>query len=486
VKLSHWLTTVVVSSVAMLLIVALGPQPVQAAYQHMGEADSGNFVAVHPEKAGTKLDSCSLCHGGGAVQVGGKPMSVGSCQWCHTAYGYDGKGDISQTLNPYGKDYLAYGRTADAVKAIESLDSDGDGFSNSEEIAATRYPGDPNDDPTKVPAPFRVYARDQLEKLPQYTEFMLMNASKSTDYYADYTGVPMEDFLRNLILPSATGITVYSPDGFSQYHPLNPEPLFYQLFGTYPPAKYFYSEQADIAKSPSDGWADYSAPGVAGRNNGDAIATPAGLKMLLAIKRDGKYLAPGVLDSTNKLDGEGPFRVVPPQLINTPPDQRSNAKNQGVVWPYDANADHNAGFSTRSTTIIRVEPLPEGTTDIDVLEAGWGYVDQDKIVVYGAIDPVPTILDKLDQMIAMVNSVDAAAFNNESDRAVLAGKVEAIKQQVTQGEYPGATQRLLEDVEGKLAGKVRSQDDGWFANRDVEKNLYWSASDIVGLLKIAF
>jgi hypothetical protein len=33
-----------------------------------------------------------------------------------------------------------------------------------------------------------------------------------------------------------------------------------------------------------------------------------------------------------------------------------------------------------------VEPLPEGTTDIDVLEAGWNYVDQGKIIVYGAID----------------------------------------------------------------------------------------------------
>jgi hypothetical protein len=33
-----------------------------------------------------------------------------------------------------------------------------------------------------------------------------------------------------------------------------------------------------------------------------------------------------------------------------------------------------------------VEPLPEGTTDIDILEAGWNYVDQGKIIVYGAIN----------------------------------------------------------------------------------------------------
>ncbi|MGA1840710.1 MAG: hypothetical protein ACMUIU_08810 [bacterium] len=50
--------------------------------------------------------------------------------------------------------------------------------------------------------------------------------------------------------------------------------------------------------------------------------------------------------------------------------------------------DHNAGAATRTVTIIKILPLPEGTTDIDVLEAGWGYVDQEKIIIYGAIfDP---------------------------------------------------------------------------------------------------
>jgi hypothetical protein len=37
-------------------------------------------------------------------------------------------------------------------------------------------------------------------------------------------------------------------------------------------------------------------------------------------------------------------------------------------------------------TIIRVEPLPAGTTDINILEAGWSYVDNAKIIIYGAID----------------------------------------------------------------------------------------------------
>lgn len=39
-----------------------------------------------------------------------------------------------------------------------------------------------------------------------------------------------------------------------------------------------------------------------------------------------------------------------------------------------------------SATIIEIEPLPEGTTDIDLLEVGWNYVDQKQIIIYGAID----------------------------------------------------------------------------------------------------
>jgi len=110
--------------------------------------------------------------------------------------------------------------------------------------------------------------------------------------------------------------------------------------------------------------------------------------MILAYAREGQNMDPGILDAANKLDGEGPFRVVPPQKnpINNPPDQSSTAVNQEVIWPYNFDWDHNAGASSRTVTIIKVEPLPAGTTDIDVLEAGWAFVDQNKIIVYGAID----------------------------------------------------------------------------------------------------
>ena len=483
-KRSHWLGIVALSLTLALSVLALGTPVAQGAYHHMGESDSPNFVAVHPDRAGTKLDSCNLCHSGGSTQSGGKTASVGSCQWCHQSYGYDGKGDIKSTLNSYGTAYLAYGRSAEAIAAMAGLDSDGDGYTNGEEIAATRYPGDPKDDPTKVPAPYRVLSRDDLEKMPQHSQFLLMNASKSTDTYSEYSGVALEELLGKMVLPSAKSITVFSPDGFAQYHPLNPEPDSYQVYGTYPQQTFHYDDAADIDKHPRDGWVDYGAATARGLKDGTSIDSPDGLKLLLAFKRDGKNLDPGVLNAQNKLDGEGPFRVVPPQLVPGVADQRSTAADQKVGWPYDAKADHNAGFSTRSTTIIRVDPLPAGTTDIDTLEAGWSYVDEGKILIYGAIDPIPTIVEKLDGMAAQLKALDGSAFNGGTSRETIVSRIEAIEAMASAGDLAGARQRLLEDVLGRMVSKTGGS-ASYLADADAQKRLYWDASDIAGLLRIA-
>ncbi len=361
------------------------------AYHHEGEHDAERFLSVYPGKAGTKLDHCALCHTAGQYQDDrGRTVSLGSCQWCHYTYGYDGSGNILDTMNDYGRDYHDNGRNAAAVSAIENLDSDADGYTNIEEIQANRFPGDAGDDPSQVTASYRIYTKAQLKALGGHTQFLLMNTSRSGDYYAEYSGVPVADLLTDAgIVSTATGITVFSPDGWAQYHPLEEDPgqpEFYHVKGTYPDAVYHYQEQADVALNPNDGWCDYGAPSCAGRDNGDAIVLAGGYKMILAYQRESEDMDPGILNKDNKLDGEGPFRVVPPQKSPSPPDQSSRATNQSVVWPYDNDWDHNAGSSTRTVTIIRVEPLPAGTTDIDVLEAGWAYVDQEKVIIYGAID----------------------------------------------------------------------------------------------------
>jgi hypothetical protein len=378
-------TLIVMAGILVLLFSATF---VFSSYHHMGEKDSAEFLKVYPGKKNTKLDSCALCHSGGQYKSSSGAMtSLGSCQWCHYKYGYDGKGDIKETLNPYGRDYLINGRNARSIGAVASGDSDGDGYKNEDEINATRFPGSMDDDPAKKAAPFRVYTLAELKSLPQHTQFLLMNASKAEDFYVEYTGVAIETLLKDAgMLNSATGIRIYSPDGWSQYHPLyaDPDPSMYHVLGDYPSAAFQYDTRADKA---SGGWCNYSSPSSKKYRNNDPVTVQGGLKVLLAYKRDGMDLTPGKLTSTNRLDGEGPYRAIVPQKIPCPPDQGSTAADQNVIWPYKADWDHNAGSSTRTATIIRVEPLPEGTTDIDLMEAGWQYVDQKMIIIYGAIKP---------------------------------------------------------------------------------------------------
>jgi len=375
-----------------------------AAYHHEGEDDADNFLAKYADKAGTKLDHCALCHTGGSyANYKDKTVEVGSCQYCHEKFGYDASGNILDTLNTYGKAYRDQGSNADAITAIDDLDSDGDGYTNKDEIAANSFPGDSDDHPGLTAAPSKVYTNAQLKALGNHKQFMMMNTSRSGDFYAEYTGVPLKDLLNDAgILDSATGITVYAPDGWSQSHPLeyNADLDKYHVYFDetgkdyqYPEASYYYDLQADEGQNPDSGWCDYSAASCTGRSHGDAIAVTNGLKAILAYTRDGVDLDTGVLTDENKLDGEGSYRLVVPQKFVNAPDQSVKSSDQDVTWPYVEEWDHNAGACTRSVTIIRVEPLPEGTTDIDILEAGWNYVDEGKIIIYGAIDGTPRTTD---------------------------------------------------------------------------------------------
>ena len=71
---------------------------------------------------GAKLDSCLTCH---TKQSGG-----------------------AENLNPYGTDF---GAANHDFGAIEGKDSDGDGFSNIDEIKADTFPGDSADNPNSKP-----------------------------------------------------------------------------------------------------------------------------------------------------------------------------------------------------------------------------------------------------------------------------------------------------------------------------------------------
>ena len=79
--------------------------------------------------ANTRLDDCAVCHPGGRTS----------------------------RLDPYGQAFDAQhaaGKSVqDSLLAIESLDSDGDGWTNIQEIRALTFPGLPADHPTGSPTP---------------------------------------------------------------------------------------------------------------------------------------------------------------------------------------------------------------------------------------------------------------------------------------------------------------------------------------------
>jgi hypothetical protein len=120
-------TILIVTGALLLLAVMISltkPQVGSAA-----PADLGSAVAKYPSLSGTSLQSCDLCH----------TASLPS-------------------LNPYGAAYKSKGRNTAAFGSIENLDSDGDGFSNIQEINALTFPGNPSSKPaaptaTNVPPP---------------------------------------------------------------------------------------------------------------------------------------------------------------------------------------------------------------------------------------------------------------------------------------------------------------------------------------------
>jgi hypothetical protein len=100
------------SAAGFTLLVA----PAQSTPEYMSQ-----FNAKYNTR-GAKLDSCLTCHT--------KPSGG------------------AENMNPYGTDF---GGANHDFAAIEGKDSDGDGFSNLDEIKAATFPGDPNDNPNSKP-----------------------------------------------------------------------------------------------------------------------------------------------------------------------------------------------------------------------------------------------------------------------------------------------------------------------------------------------
>jgi len=117
----HWFF--IIAGVIMLALCAMIWINQDADVQAEGSF-MGSFRNKYPATVGTQLDSCSVCH------------------------------TNIPRVNSYGDDYDSHGKS---YSAIESLDSDSDGYTNLQEIQALTFPGDRKSHPvptaTATPTP---------------------------------------------------------------------------------------------------------------------------------------------------------------------------------------------------------------------------------------------------------------------------------------------------------------------------------------------
>ena len=152
----------------------------------------------------------------------GGALAGSSCDNCHDLILPDSGHKVRETLNQFGLDYLAAGRNRSGLTEIAGKDSDGDGFSNEEELSGGRYPGSELSVPGQEVARILTVDLDEIRALPSHQQFLLINNTQQRfDEYVSYQGVPIEELFHSLgiDLATATGITVIAPDGYK-----NPSP----------------------------------------------------------------------------------------------------------------------------------------------------------------------------------------------------------------------------------------------------------------------
>ena len=358
---------------------------------HAGDRDVTNFATVYRGTVGSRLDDCQTCHRGGAFTEadGGRTVTKNPCDYCHlienpaTGYVEPLPANHRATLNAYGLAYLDGGRSRSALRAIDSVDSDGDGAANGVEIAALRYPGDPASRPGQPSAPMRTFTMAQVRALPSHTQFVLANASRqASDYYAGYRGVKVRDLLIAAGVdpdaPGFEGVTVVAPDGYLR-------DVSAREINTAFPRGVFFGGLDSATLGSACGFVRYPSPLPAGV--ADRAPIPGEPWLLLAYERDGRSMAPSTLEiASGRIDGEGPFRLVVPQSTPGAPDRGSAAPSPTRCadgHAYAAAVDHNAGAMVRGVIAIRVNPLPAGHEDFDHRNGGWAFVENASIVVYG-------------------------------------------------------------------------------------------------------
>jgi hypothetical protein len=360
---------------------------------HASDTDINNFVKAYPHTVGTRLDDCQTCHKGGEVTSDRGPVHVNPCDYCHSVIhppqGWTGlPSSFSETLNEYGFSYDDAGRDGRAILTIADLDSDGDGFSNSSEIREIRYPGDSGSFPGQELCPSIKVTREDLFEMQSHAQFGLANTTKQQfDFYATYRGVRIVDLLAavGVDLAGATSIDILAPDGYSRSFTIE------QITGEFPDHRFWEGlGVGDLGAYCA--FVEYP-PETYGLGDGSWIGQQMGQEQwhILAWERDGIELEKSYLDPvTGRIIGEGPFRnVIPPGSTDDDLNAPDRGKNQDVSgctlreWDYDLEKDHNAGSMVKGAVIIRINPMPGGCEEFDIINGGWALIDEEAVLIYG-------------------------------------------------------------------------------------------------------
>lgn len=346
---------------------------------HESDVDANNFVNVFPNTVGTRLDDCQTCHRAG-VEGTDTERVYNSCDYCHLLVFPDDRIEtgapetFEDTLNVFGLAYYDAGESRQALRLIADADTDGDGFTNREEIETLRYPGDPNSRPDQPLAPSVTLTRAEIEAMPVHSQFMLMNTTRQQfDDYVTYTGVRIVDLLAasGMEWEGAEGITVFAPDGFSKDFSMA------EITNRYPNGTFY---QTPAFADPDMELVNYPETIPAGIADGQEIPDP--LYLMLAYARDGEPLPQALLDETGRLREEGPYRLVTPQETPSRPDRGINFPKYDDGWDFGDDFDHNAGNAVRGACVIRLNPMPEGFEEYD-WKNGWSLIQNETVVLYG-------------------------------------------------------------------------------------------------------
>jgi hypothetical protein len=367
--------------------VAAALTPLYSAYKgHADDRDIEAVLATYPDLKGTPTDSCATCHRSGEVN---DPLNAGGrrhenhCDYCHAVFVRE-KRNVTETLNAYGSAYLAAGRNVAAVRSLAAKDADDDHFSNDAEFKKGTNPGDAASNPAAAVAPSRTFGAPALRALApviEQTVFVNTTKSRSGDSYSEFRGQSAWAVLRAIgIADSATSVDFLAADG-------------YERTFTVAELKRRWPQAAPVmGLGPSDlgpcGWVTYRA-----RKLDAATRLPAAA-IMLAFEQDGQALATATLDATSGrlVGGNGPLRLIAPQVDISPPDlpQTADASCAAKVAPahrFHEEYDHNGGKSVSAIVAVRVNPLPKGTRDADWQTPALKNLANGEILFFGALKP---------------------------------------------------------------------------------------------------